>query len=97
MQPTKHICIVASERLNIWNRRVKATIEPFTSRTFSLAKIQKADASKILEKLEKFGPWTRLQPMTPEQRIEEIYKKADRQLLIGLMEATTGPWFYTNH
>lgn len=90
---TKHVCIVASERLNIWNRRVKATVEPVISKVFKVEKIRKADANRILEKLEKFGPWTRLQQMTPEQRLAEIYKKADRQLLIGLMEATTGLGF----
>ena len=31
--------------------------------------------------------------MTPEQRVKEIYDKADRQLLIGLMETTTGQGF----
>ncbi|WP_189363000.1 SIR2 family protein [Mesorhizobium sp. M4A.F.Ca.ET.022.05.2.1] len=90
---TKHICIVASERLNIWNRRVKATVEPSISKTFNVEKIRKADTNRILEKLEKFGPWTRLQPMTPEGRVKEIFNKADRQLLIGLMEATTGLGF----
>lgn len=90
---TKHICIVAAERLNIWNRRVKATVEPSISKTFVIEKIRKADASRILEKLERFGPWTRLQPMTPEERVKEIFNKADRQLLIGLMEATTGLGF----
>lgn len=90
---TKNICIVASERLNIWNRRVKTVIEPFISKTFLVEKISKADASRILEKLEIFGPWTRLQPMRPEQRIAEVYNKADRQLLIGLLEATTGLGF----
>ena len=90
---TTHICIVASERLNIWNRRVKATVEPFISKTFTVEKIRRSDASRILEKLEKFGPWTRLQPMTPEERVKEIFNKADRQLLIGLMEATTGLGF----
>lgn len=90
---TKHICIVASERLNIWNRRVKAAVEPFISNTFKVEKIGKVDANLILEKLKKFGPWTRLQPMTSEQRTAEIFHKADRQLLIGLMEATTGLGF----
>jgi len=90
---TKNICIVASERLNIWNRRVKVIIEPFISRIFSVGKIRRSDATQILSKLEKFGPWTRLQPMPTEKRIAEIYNKADRQLLIGLMEATTGLGF----
>lgn len=90
---TKHVCIVASERLNIWNRRVKATVDPFISKAFKVEKIRKADANLILEKLEKFGPWTRLRPMTLQDRVIEIYNKADRQLLIGLMEATTGLGF----
>lgn len=90
---TKHICIVASERLNIWNRRVKAAVEPYISKTFTVDKISKPDAKIILEKLEKFGPWTRLQPMTPVERLEEIFSRADRQLLIGLLEATTGLGF----
>jgi hypothetical protein len=90
---TKHICIVASERLNIWNRRVKATVGPFISKTSTVEKIRKSDATRILEKLEKFGPWTRLRPMKPDQRVLEIFNKADRQLLIGLMEATTGLGF----
>jgi len=90
---TKHICIVTSERLNIWNRRVKATLAPFVSNETRIERIRKADANLILEKLEKFGPWTRLKPMTTDQRIAEIYNKADRQLLIGLMESTTGLGF----
>ncbi|MEZ5930579.1 MAG: SIR2 family protein [Alphaproteobacteria bacterium] len=90
---TKHICIVASERLNIWNRRVRSTIEPFIRETFTIEKIGRPDVKLILEKLERFGPWTRLQQMTPAQRIAEVYNKADRQLLIGLMEATTGLGF----
>jgi hypothetical protein len=90
---TKNVCIVASERLNLWNRRVKAVLDPHVAATHTVQKILKSDASKILEKLERYGPWTRLQSMTPVKRVEEIYKKADRQLLIGLMEATTGLGF----
>lgn len=89
----KHICIVTAERLNIWNRRVKARIEPHVSKTFSVEKIRRPDAEKILEKLERFGPWTRLQTLSPAERMTAIFSKADRQLLIGLMEATTGLGF----
>ncbi|WP_256750234.1 hypothetical protein [Mesorhizobium sp. Mes31] len=87
---TKNICVVFSERLNIWNRRVKATLESVLSGVFKVEKIRKSDVGGILKKLEEFGPWTRFQPMNPEQRVSEIFSKADRQLLIGLMEATTG-------
>jgi hypothetical protein len=89
----KNICIVASERLNIWNRRVKVALGTLVSKVFSVEKIRKADVNLILEKLEKFGPWTRMRSLTPQERVAELYSKADRQLLIGLMEATTGVGF----
>lgn len=88
-----NICIVFSERLNLWNRRVKSALGPHVSAELTVEKILKEDAGRILLKLEKYGPWTRLQQMTPENRVAEIYKNADRQLLIGLMEATTGLGF----
>ena len=89
----RHVCIVASERLNIWNRRVKSAVKQFVSKEVIVERISKEDAVKILEKLEKYGPWTRLQPMREDDRVKEIFNKADRQLLIGLMEATTGLGF----
>lgn len=92
-EKSKKVCIVSSERLNIWNRRVKASMQKYTSNEYKVNRIQKDDAVKILEKLEIFGPWTRLKPMTPANRVKEIFTKADRQLLIGLMEATTGLGF----
>lgn len=90
---TKNICIIASERLNIWNRRVKSVLSPVLYRAYLVDKIRKQDANLILEKLKIFGPWTRLQSMSPEDRLREIFNKSDRQLLIGLMEATTGLGF----
>ena len=90
---TKNICLVAAERLNIWSRRVKRVLDPVVSQTVQVERISIADAKSILQKLEQFGAWTRFRPLTPEQRVAEIYNKADRQLLIGLMEATTGLGF----
>lgn len=92
-QITRNVCIVTSERLNIWKRRVGPTIGPLVGKEVRAEKITRTDADLILTKLERFGPWTRFQQMTPEQRIVEVFKKADRQLLIGLMEATTGVGF----
>jgi hypothetical protein len=90
---TKNVCIIGSERLNIWNRRVKTVVQPFTLELFKIDKLKTPDAPAIISKLEKYGPWTRLQLMKPEQRVAEIYGKADRQLLVGLMEVTTGLGF----
>lgn len=90
---TCKVCFVITERLNIWKRRVESVIAPYVAKFNVIEKITRADATLILDKLEKFGPWTRLRSMPPISRIEEIYNKADRQLLIGLMEATTGVGF----
>jgi hypothetical protein len=89
----KNACVVFSERINIWGRRVKETLNPYTSCVFPVTKIVKNDASAILDKIEQFGPWTRLQGMSEAERTKEICDRADRQLLIGLMEATTGVGF----
>lgn len=90
----KNMCLVFSERINIWNRRVKEAFLPHTEYFFKVQKINKSDARKILSKIKQFGPWTRMEKIrTDKERIEEIYDKADRQLLIGLMEATTGLGF----
>lgn len=89
----RNICVVFAERLNIWNRRVKSVLGECISSDLAVEKIARADVARILYKLEKYGPWTRLQQMPVEERVAEIYKNADRQLLIGLMEATTGLGF----
>jgi len=86
-------CIVFSERLNIWNRRVKDTIEPHCSLVHQVGRITRNDAVIILERLEKYGAFTSLKPKTQEERVADIYSRADKQLLIGLLEATTGLGF----
>lgn len=85
--------IVFSERQTIWNRRIKVLLNQYMSDPILLDKISRDDAKKILIKLESFGPWTRLQPLSQNDRINEVYSRAGKQLLIGLMEATTGLGF----
>ncbi|MCE7026934.1 SIR2 family protein [Jiella avicenniae] len=89
----KNVCIVVSERLNVWKRHVSASFVDMDFKTYTVRKITKDDVPKILQRLEKYGPWTRLEKMKPADRSHEIFRKADRQLLIGLMEATTGLGF----
>ena len=89
----KNGCIVFSERVNIWTRRVRQVLGPHTSGSFSVKRISRNDARSILQRIEKFGPWTRLQGMSVSDRMDEIFHRADRQLLIGLLEATTGMGF----
>ena len=89
----KNGCIVFSERINIWTRRIRQVLGPYTSGLFAVKRISWDDAKSILVKIEKFGPWTRLQGMSVSDRMKEVFDRADRQLLIGLLEATTGMGF----
>ena len=89
----KNGCLIFSERVNIWTRRVRQVLGPHTSGQFAVKRISREDAKCILLKIEKFGPWTRLQGMSASDRMDEVFYRADRQLLIGLLEATTGMGF----
>ena len=89
----KNVCVVFSERINIWTRRVRHILQPYTTRVFTVRRISREDAGRILDKIRRFGPWTRLQKMGDAERMDEIFHRADRQLLIGLLEATTGIGF----
>jgi len=86
-------CIIFSERINIWTRRVRDILRDQVSGSFTVKRITRNDATLILEKIHRFGPWTRLEKMSAAERMNEIYRRSDRQLLIGLLEATTGMGF----
>ena len=85
--------IVFSERQNIWRRRLRELFEKHTSEILRLDRIKKADVDPILDKLERFGPWTRLERMTLAERRKELFDRSSRQLLIGLLETTNGIGF----
>lgn len=52
--------------------------------------ITRSDASKILLKLEQHGPFHHLHHLNENERVNLLLEKSKRQLLIGLLEATTG-------
>lgn len=85
--------IVFSERQNIWRRRLRELFEKHASEILRLDRIKKADVDPILGKLERFGPWTRLERMTLAERRKELFDRSSRQLLIGLLETTNGIGF----
>lgn len=63
------------------------------SKEIDLSEIEYRDVPNILEKIEKYGNWLRLSRMNQEDRINEIFRKSKQQLLIGLLEATSGIGF----
>ena len=88
----KGVRFVAAERTAPWSRIADAFNEVKHSNT-QLSRISKYDSSLVLDKLEKHGPWNRLKKLNHKERIEEIYIKSARQLLVGLKEATQGVGF----
>jgi tetratricopeptide (TPR) repeat protein/GTPase SAR1 family protein len=85
--------LVGSERRHIWSDRTVGRLGEFCPNPFDMGDISENDAKRLLLKLEQFGPWTRLGGMLPADRLDELTKKARRQLLIGLLETTSGRGF----
>lgn len=85
---------ISAENINIWSHRVKEHLNNFLTYSIDISQLENEDADLILEKIEKHGNWTRLAKMSLQKRRVEILKKSKHQLLIGLIEATSGEGFY---
>lgn len=82
--------IVGAERENIWKRKTRIRLGSHSLRQIYVSEFSNADAEKILEKLERYGSWTRLGQMSLQTRVSELVVRAQKQLLIALLEATFG-------
>jgi len=89
----KHIVIVGSERINVWNNRTKAKLFGFFENQIEVPDIDNSDAKLILAKLERYGNWTRLGKMSANEQLNELIHRSKKQLLIALLEATAGRGF----
>lgn len=87
------IMLIGAERESIWKRKTRTKLHDFINTPVMVDQFTKADAEKILAKLEMYGSWTRLGQMTPQKRIAELVGRAQMQLLIALLEATFGLGF----
>lgn len=87
---TNNSVLVTAEREGIWISRIKEHFTEKDTSTFATNTITKGDAEQIIEKLEKYGNFTRLKKMKDHQRIKELHDKSSGQLLIGLLETTYG-------
>ncbi|EMW2840924.1 SIR2 family protein [Yersinia enterocolitica] len=85
---------IGTESKNIWSYRAKEYFESARYLTKDISLINRRDASKILNKIKLYGNWTRLERMSPSERVKELITKSRKQLLIGLMESTLGEGFY---
>ncbi|EHY9870802.1 SIR2 family protein [Vibrio vulnificus] len=87
------IVFIGAENQSIYKFRVEEHLKGFESHSITLNAIDDSDVDPILSKIKEFGNWTRLGKMTPKNRRIELIKKAKRQLLIGLLEVTSGEGF----
>lgn len=81
---------LTSENPKIWHSRVKEHLQDCVTGEFDISEIAESDVDQILDKLKAYGNWTRLEKLPPNKRRLELIKKSKKQLLIGLLEATSG-------
>lgn len=86
---TKAIFII-TENTTLWERKAKAVLGQSTTSYLNISTIESEDVDNILEKIKEFGNWTILGKMSLQDRRKELTDKASKQLLIGLLEATSG-------
>ncbi|MFK3619389.1 SIR2 family protein [Pasteurella multocida] len=81
---------VGAENIRIWKDRGEPDLSYTDYIKADYSKISDDDVDPILDKLKRFGNWTRLEKMSLSDRRKEIIEKSKKQLLIGLLEATSG-------
>ncbi|HLO96810.1 MAG TPA: SIR2 family protein [Burkholderiaceae bacterium] len=85
--------LVGAESKNVWHNRLLANTPATKTSSISVEEIAEEDVEPLLEKIRLFGQWTRLSNLRPADRKKELFERSKRQLLIGLMETTTGVGF----
>lgn len=81
---------IITENTTLWHQKAQSILESETKSIFDISDLSSEDIDKILDHLKLYASWTRLERLTESERREELWKKANRQLLIGLLEVTSG-------
>lgn len=82
------LAIICSDRSHVTSRKLERLVA--FEKVISARQINAEDASKILEKLERFAAWGVLRKLTQQERMKALLDRAGKQLLVGLREATSG-------
>lgn len=85
--------IVGTERQSVWVGRTAGQLGSFVASEVKTQQIVASEAEAILTRLKQFGNWTLLARLSKRKQIDALLAHADRQLLIGLLEATSGEGF----
>ena len=87
------IVVIAAEREADWNTYCGKLENAFSPSFFTLGRLSDVEIERLVELLDRHDSLGILSTKTREEQIEEFNKKADRQLLVALHEATQGKPF----
>ncbi len=86
------LTIISAERYNEWNTECEE-LEPYLTDNYELKYLKSKEIESLIELLTKHDSLGHLKGLALEQQIEALSKKAGRQLLVALHEATLGKPF----
>jgi len=84
------VIFVSAENSKIWSFRCNEYLEDYVTDKADVSFLKEQDAAPILRKIKQYGNWTRLARMSERDRKKELLRKSKKQLLIGLIELTSG-------
>lgn len=84
--------VIGAERHNEWNIYC-GELESFLCQDFSVGHLNRQEIDDLLDLLERHEALGLLKNSTPDERVEAFKKRAERQLLVALHEATLGKPF----
>ncbi|HDH05359.1 MAG TPA: hypothetical protein ENH01_06575 [Nitrospirae bacterium] len=86
------LTVISAERHNEWNENC-TPLESHLSQDYSLKYLTNKEINELLIKLATFNSLGYLESLTHEKQVEQLSKRAGRELLIALHEATLGKPF----
>uniref|UniRef100_UPI0025943511 P-loop NTPase n=1 Tax=uncultured Rheinheimera sp. TaxID=400532 RepID=UPI0025943511 len=87
---SEKVIFITAENSRIWSYRAREHFHNVNNIIQDFSSISEDDVHPILTKIENYGNWARLSKMSLRNRRLEIIRKSKKQLLIGLLEATSG-------
>ena len=91
-QQSLQLTVIGAERDNEWNIYCEE-LEPFLCQEFSVAYLKRQEINELLGLLEQHEALGLLKELTYDERVRAFTKRAERQLLVALHEATLGKPF----
>ena len=91
-QQSLQLTVIGAERHNEWNIYCEE-LERFLCQEFSVGHLNRQEVDGLLDLLERHEALGLLENLTPDERVTAFKKRAERQLLVALHEATLGKPF----